>query len=161
MERVTVTVPPGTTLPLHTVGGNRAITGIRAQVELPAPPEDRRALRELALSIRWDGEGQPSVWSPLGDFFGAAPGVCFYRTLPLGVTDGGLYCHWFMPFAERAELARFGETLLAKSERLPSHQRALAVSATGLMLVVSGDRDRARPLLEQSLPLFREGPGPG
>ena len=105
LERVTVTVQPGTTLPLHTISGNRAITGIRAQVELPAPPEDRRALRELALSIRWDGEQWPSVWSPLGDFFGAAPGVCFYRTLPLGVTDGGLYCHWFMPFAQSAELA--------------------------------------------------------
>ena len=62
---------------------------------------------------------------------------------------------WWM-HGHAAELARFGETILAKSERLPPHQRALAVSATGLMLVVGGDRDRARPLLEQSLPLFRE-----
>jgi predicted ATPase len=62
---------------------------------------------------------------------------------------------WWM-HGHAAELARFGETMLAKSERLPSHQRALAVSATGLMLVVSGDPVRARPLLEQSLPLFRE-----
>ncbi len=63
---------------------------------------------------------------------------------------------WWM-HGHAAELARFGETILAKTERLPSHQRALALSATGLMLIVGGDRARARPLLEQSLPLFREG----
>jgi hypothetical protein len=33
---------------------------------------------------------------------------------------------------------------------------ALAVSATGLVLIVGGDPARARPLLEQSLPLFRQ-----
>jgi hypothetical protein len=61
-------------------------------------------LRELTLSITWDGDAAPSVWSPLGDFFGTAPGVNHYRSLPLGVTDGGLYSHWFMPFAERAQI---------------------------------------------------------
>jgi hypothetical protein len=38
---------------------------------------------------------------------------------------------------------------------MPSYQRALALSATGLMLVVDGDKARAQQLLEQSLPLFR------
>src|SRR5215471_18212903 len=62
---------------------------------------------------------------------------------------------WWM-HGHFAELARFGEAILAKSERLPSYQRALALSATGLMLVVDGDKTRAQRLLEQSLPLFRQ-----
>jgi len=62
---------------------------------------------------------------------------------------------WWM-HGHFAELARFGEAILANSERLPSYQRALALSATGLMLVVDGDKARARQLLEQSLPLFRQ-----
>jgi predicted ATPase len=62
---------------------------------------------------------------------------------------------WWM-HGHAAELARFGETILAKSERLPSRQRALALSAYGLMLVGVGDRARAWPLLEQSLPHFRQ-----
>ena len=56
-------------------------------------------LRELTLSITWDDDAVPSVWAPLGDFFGTAPGVNYYRSLPLGMTDGGFYSHWFMPFA--------------------------------------------------------------
>jgi len=62
---------------------------------------------------------------------------------------------WWM-HGHFAELARFGEAILAKSERMPSYQRALALSATGLMLVVDGDKARAQQLLEQSMPLFRQ-----
>jgi len=62
---------------------------------------------------------------------------------------------WWM-HGHFAELARFGEVILAKSENLPPQQRALSLSATGLMLVVDGDKARAQQLLEQSLPLFRQ-----
>ncbi len=99
-----VTVPPGTTVPVCTLTGNRAITEIRVVLDLPAAPADRNLLRELALSITWDNESEPSVWSPLGDFFGTALGVNLYRALPLGMTEGGFYSHWYMPFAERAEI---------------------------------------------------------
>ena len=44
-------------------------------------------LRLLTLSINWDGEKQPSVWSPLGDFFGTAPGINEYKSLVMGMTD--------------------------------------------------------------------------
>ncbi len=105
IERVTVTVPPGTTTTVCTLEGNRAITAVRvAPRDLPAPPADGRVLRELALSISWDDDAAPSVWAPLGDFFGTAPGINYYRSLPLGMTDAGFYSHWFMPFAERAQI---------------------------------------------------------
>jgi hypothetical protein len=105
LEHVSVTVPPGATVPVHTIVGNRAISGMRVALDLPEPPGDRRVLRELALQISWDDEPAPSVWAPLGDFFGSAPGRNYYRSLPLGATDGGFYSHWFMPFAERAAIA--------------------------------------------------------
>ncbi|MGA2863619.1 MAG: DUF2961 domain-containing protein [Verrucomicrobiota bacterium] len=85
--------------------GPAAITSIRVKTQLPAAPADLEALRSVALEIRWDGEPEPSVWAPLGDFFGTAPGANPYRSLPLGLTqDGGWYCNWFMPFAKSAEV---------------------------------------------------------
>ena len=105
-ERATyrVEVPAGATVPVCTLRGNRAITEIRVAMDLPAPPADRALLRELTLSITWDQDITPSVWSPLGDFFGSAPGANLYRSLPLGMTDADFYCRWYMPFAERAQL---------------------------------------------------------
>ena len=56
----------------------------------------------MTLEIRWDGEKAPSVWTPLGDFFGTAPGINKYRSLPLGMTEDGFYSYWYMPFASEA-----------------------------------------------------------
>jgi hypothetical protein len=62
-------------------------------------------LRELALQIKWDGEKEPSVWSPLGDFFGTAPGANQYRSYPLGLSEEAWwYCNWYMPFGKEAEI---------------------------------------------------------
>jgi predicted ATPase len=52
-------------------------------------------------------------------------------------------------------LASSGD-ILAKSENLPPGQRALALSGTGFGLFAGGDQARAQPLLEQSLPLYRQ-----
>ncbi len=46
-----------------------------------------QALRKTVLSMTFDGER--TVESPLGDFFGAAPGLNTYESLPLGVTKEG------------------------------------------------------------------------
>ena len=53
------------------------------------------------------------------------------------------------------ELASYVD-ILAKSEHLPPRQRALALSGTGFGLFASGDQATAQPLLEQSLPLYRQ-----
>lgn len=87
------------------ITGPGAITGIRVKFDLPASPTDRDLLRELCLQINWDGEKEPSVWAPLGDFFGTAPGANRYRSLPLGLTeDGWWYCNWYMPFGREANV---------------------------------------------------------
>ena len=82
--------------------GPRAITALKVKMDLPESPDDRKILRELVLEIYWDGEPEPSVCVPLGDFFGTAPGVNKYKSLPLGMTDEGFYSYWYMPFAESA-----------------------------------------------------------
>jgi tetratricopeptide (TPR) repeat protein len=60
---------------------------------------------------------------------------------------------WLRGHAE--ELASY-VGILAKSEHLPPRQRALALSGTGFGLFASGDQATAQPLLEQSLPLYRQ-----
>ena len=82
-DHLPVTVEPGKSVPFEDLKGPRAITGLRAKLDLPPAPADRDVLRELALEIKWDGEQEPSVWAPLGDFFGTA-GDNIYRSLPLG-----------------------------------------------------------------------------
>ena len=105
-ERVNrkVVIPPGKTVTAVKLDGARAITDLKVNVDLPASPDDRDILRELLVHMYWDGETQPSVWSPLGDFFGTAPGVNRYDSLPLGMAEDGLYCRWYMPFRRGAEI---------------------------------------------------------
>jgi len=108
-----VEAPAGQTVAVTILKGPRAITGIRVKLDPPPSPTDLEAMRELALQIKWDGEAVPSVWAPLGDFFGTAAGVNHYSSLPLGVgADGWWYCNWYMPFAKeaRVELINDGKT---------------------------------------------------
>ena len=97
-----VTVPPGGTVTVLRLKGKWAITGIDVSMDLPDSPEDRDILRELTLHMYWDGEASPSVWAPLGDFFGTAPGVNKYESLPLGMTGTQFYCRWYMPVEKGA-----------------------------------------------------------
>ena len=104
-EEVALKVKPGAMASLLDLEGPRAITALRVKVDLPDSPDDRAILRELVLKITWDGEDTPSVWTPLGDFFGTAPGANPYCSLPLGLTeDGWWYSYWYMPFAKGASV---------------------------------------------------------
>ena len=63
------------------------------------------ALKELTVSMYWDGETSPSVWAPLGDFFGTPSGPSAYSTLPMGLgNDGWFYCYFYMPFGNGAKI---------------------------------------------------------
>jgi tetratricopeptide (TPR) repeat protein len=55
-----------------------------------------------------------------------------------------------------AELAEHADSFLGKSDRLPPGDRALALAGTGFALITGGDRERARPLFEQSLQLYNQ-----
>jgi hypothetical protein len=104
-------VGAGKAVAVARLDGPRAITAIRVKMPAAASKEEEiAALRELAIRISWDGEKTPSVWAPLGDFFGTAPGINKYKSLPLGMTDEGFYSFWYMPFAKGAvvEIANDG-----------------------------------------------------
>jgi hypothetical protein len=75
-----------------------AFTAIKVKMDAPSGEDAYDLLRQVTMSISWDGQKNPSVWAPLGDFFGTAPGENLYRSLPLGMTSEGYYCYWFMPF---------------------------------------------------------------
>ena len=82
----------------------------RLTLRLKAEEVDK-ALRRTVLQIVCDGYPWGQVCSPAGDFFGAAPGINPYRSLPFTVeADGEMICRYVMPFRKnmRIELENRG-----------------------------------------------------
>lgn len=78
--------------------GPMAITDLSVRV---TAGDLEKALRRSILTITFDGK--TTVACPLGDFFGSAPGLNPYESLPMGVAlDGTMWSHWRMPFRESA-----------------------------------------------------------
>lgn len=94
-------IAPGGSRVLNLQGPARIVA-----IEMKPQAKDlQKALRAAVLEITWDDAALPSVWSPLGDFFGTGPGLNPYQALPCGVLENGtMYSHWVMPFARRAVL---------------------------------------------------------
>ncbi|GBC94476.1 hypothetical protein HRbin16_00258 [bacterium HR16] len=94
-------IPPGGSRVLNLQGPARIVA-----IEMKPQAKDlQKALRAAVLEITWDNAMLPSVWSPLGDFFGTGPGLNPYQALPCGVLENGtMYSHWVMPFVWRAVL---------------------------------------------------------
>ena len=58
------------------------------------------ALRQTILTISFDKASRPQVEAPLGDFFGAAPGINPFDAVPMSVdADGWMTCRFIMPFS--------------------------------------------------------------
>ncbi len=78
--------------------GEQAIT----QLKIKIMSEDlTRALRQNIIRISFDGAPSAQVESPIGDFFGAAPGVNPYHSLPFSVLpDGSMICRYYMPYQD-------------------------------------------------------------
>jgi hypothetical protein len=64
------------------------------------------ALRWLILRFYWDGEENPSIEVPLGDFFCSGwCKPCFVASLPINVNPaGGFNCYFQMPFRKNARI---------------------------------------------------------
>lgn len=70
----------------------------KLSMQLAAKDMDK-ALRRIVLTITFDDYPWGQVQSPVGDFFGAAPGVNPYQSLPFTVhPDGTMVCRFVMPF---------------------------------------------------------------
>ena len=62
--------------------------------------------RRTILRIYWDGEDEPSVECPVGDFFACGWGkYCQIHSLPVCVNPGSAFnCYWQMPFRKKAKI---------------------------------------------------------
>ncbi len=61
-------------------------------------------LRNLILHVQFDQDD--SIDTPLGDFFGSAPGINPYSNFPMTVdADGTMTCRFVMPFKKTAQFS--------------------------------------------------------
>ena len=102
-------IAPGGTLTLAELEGPGLITHIWFTIA----HEAKGYSRLLALRMYWDGEEQPSVECPVGDFFVIGHGVDQpFMSLPVRVTSDGRArnCYWPMPFGRSARLTVTNES---------------------------------------------------
>ena len=85
----------GSTAVLAKLDGPGKITSLTMRVE----SADARILRRAILKVFYDGQEQPAVWAPVGDFFGSGFGEVEFRSLLYGMTGDGYYCYFPMPFS--------------------------------------------------------------
>lgn len=94
-----VNIAPGQTLTVADIDGPGAIQ----HIWLTCFPD---SWRHLILRMYWDGESEPSVETPLGDFF--CNGWCErsnVNSLPVAVNPaGGMNSYWVMPFRQKAKI---------------------------------------------------------
>jgi predicted ATPase len=68
---------------------------------------------------------------------------------------GGMTWQFWWLRGHTEEDARYGEVIVASGEKLPPGQLGYAQIGLGVLLILSGDKDRAQVLFEQALALFR------
>ncbi|HKJ92086.1 MAG TPA: DUF2961 domain-containing protein [Longimicrobiales bacterium] len=84
--------------------------GVVRRLWITVASSDPDYLRRIALKMYWDGETNPSVEAPLGDFFGNGFDTRHYTALPMGMSSGGFYCTLPMPFAKHARIVAVNGT---------------------------------------------------
>jgi hypothetical protein len=102
VEYSETTVPPAGKKVLWQNEGTGAIDYFSILTEAPDMEE---ALRKTILNIYFDNSSTPQVQAPLGDFFGAAPGVNPFRSHAFSVEpDGTMVCRFIMPYRNNVRI---------------------------------------------------------
>ncbi len=100
-----ITIKAGETKDIASIEG----AGIIKHIWITMACEDPMLRRNAIIRMYWDGEDQPSVESPIGDFFGQGWGEKYnFISLPLAVAPGGgnsLNCYFPMPYADGARIS--------------------------------------------------------
>lgn len=107
-----ISIAAGATACLADVKGPGVITMIWTTIA----SSDRYFLRHIVLRMYWDGEKDPSVEVPIGDFFGTGFQYKPFVTPFIGMSSGGYYCYFPMPFNASARIEVVNET----SSAIPS-----------------------------------------
>jgi hypothetical protein len=105
-----VDIPPGRATAVVSIEGEKAVADWSARVlgtnergPWTDPRRAHNALRSLVLEVDFDGER--SIETPLGDFFGSGPGVNPYESLFFTVDGTGrMTSRLLMPFRKKMEL---------------------------------------------------------
>ncbi len=97
-----IQIAPGGTATLLDAAGPAILTHIWITIATREPMH----LKKLVLRMYWDGESEPSVEAPIGDFFGLGLGQYFlYNSTPLSVgSDKAMNCFFEMPFQKHARI---------------------------------------------------------
>jgi len=97
-----VPVDPGKTATLLDITGAGVVTHLWFTINSPDPMH----LKNLVLRAWWDGEANPSIESPIGDFFGLGLGEYYtYQSALVAVAPiKALNAYFKMPFASAARL---------------------------------------------------------
>ena len=84
--------------------------GVITQFWVTISSPDKYFLRRILLRIFWDGEDSPSVEAPIGDFFGTGLEYKQFVTPFIGMSSGGYYCYFPMPFRKSARVEVVNQT---------------------------------------------------
>ena len=125
-----MTLQPGEETEVLSMDGPNALE--RLAIKLSAGDMDR-ALRQTLIHVICDDYPWGQVQSPVGDLFGAAPGINPYQSLPFTVKpDGTMICRYVMPFEKniKVRLVNQGE-------------QAVEVEGTALPMTYSWDEERS------------------
>ncbi len=121
VDRVKKTVQPGGSATLFESSRPGRIVGLRLSPAGAFAGKDRSTV----LKIYWDGDRQPAVWSPVGDFFGYSFGKPAVRSLFVGTTGNTNYVYFPMPYDRSAKI----ELELQRASGAPLDVEAEIVSA--------------------------------
>jgi hypothetical protein len=91
---------PGSELAVHLLDGNKAVGSVEVEIN----PEDApQVLRSAAIEATFDGE--PTIWCPLGEFFGCGVRLSPVQDWDRRVAGGRLTAYWRMPYQKSGRIA--------------------------------------------------------
>lgn len=96
-------IPPGQTLTLGELKGPGRI----AHIWFTIAAQDPAYPRSMVLRMYWDGEEQPGVEAPIGDFFAVGHGIRKdLISSPVAISSEGraYHCYWPMPFRKSVRI---------------------------------------------------------
>ncbi len=103
-----ISIKKGETATIAYIKGPGIITRIWVTID----SRDPYFLRKILIKMYWDDEKEPSVEAPIGDFFGTGFKYQQYVSSFTGMTSGGYYCYFPMPFQKSAKIEIVNQTNL-------------------------------------------------
>jgi hypothetical protein len=103
LQTVDQTLPSGQSSSLSLPSGPAAVREFSVRLTVEDGKQIAQAMRSTVISAEFDGE--QTIWCPLGDFFGAGPGLSVVQSWYRDVSaDGQMVCRWVMPYAKAATI---------------------------------------------------------